>query len=144
MRRTGYPTALYRSGVHPAQLIAEVDPDLFPEAARAVQALTSAKASDLGGMVEVALDLPYPADPALEPDLVGLTYAQVAVLKQVKAAALGDGFAFDRVFDRTVGKPVAKKVSVKANIKYTDFLDGIKQEIDADITDADTRPASDS
>ena len=144
MKKSGYPTAIYKSGVHPAQLIAKVDPDLFPEAARAINALTSAKASDLGGMVEAALDLPYPADPALEPDLVGLTDAQVAVMKQVKMAALGDGFAFDRVFDRTVGKPVAKKVSVKASVKYTDFLDGIKKQVDADVTDADIRSTSDS
>lgn len=131
---------MYRPGVHPAQLIAEVDPDLFPEAAAAVRALTSAKAQDLGGMVEAALDLPYPADPALEPDLVGLTYAQVAVLKQVKMASMGDGFAFDRVFDRTVGKPVAKKVSVKATMKYTDFLDGIKK---SEVIDAESRTTSD-
>lgn len=66
-------------------------------------------------------DVPYPADPLLEPELEGLTYGQVACFKQMQMAARGDGAAFDRVLDRTIGKPVNTQINVDAK-NYQDYL----------------------
>lgn len=77
-------------------------------------------------MIEAALNAPYPADPLLEPDFVGLTNAQVMVIRQVLRAAGGSGDAFDRIMDRLVGKPTNTSKNLNVSASYEDFLKALK------------------
>ncbi len=78
-------------------------------------------------------NLPYPADPILEPHLVGLTFGQVALMQQVIKAAEGDGVVLERILNRTEGTPINTNVNLNKNVTYQDFLDIIiKKEQAAD------------
>lgn len=72
----------------------------------------------------------YNADPVLEPELQGLTYAQVMVKRQVAMAASGDGHAFDRVADRVEGKPKQVTENFNMNMSYQEFLEGIPDDVE--------------
>lgn len=90
--------------VHPAQYLGRI------------------KASEVKSTIEVIWNNPYPACPVLEPEFVGLSYGQVAILKQVLLASQGDPGAFDRVLDRMVGRPLQVNKNMNVNKNYRDFL----------------------
>lgn len=108
----------YALPIHPAQYVGTI------------------KASQVKDIIEATWNSPYPACPITEPDLVNMTYGQVAVYKQVYQAAHGDGQAFDRVVDRMIGRPMQVNQNLNVNKSYKDFcLDLAKEEgiLDADI-----------
>ena len=72
--------------------------------------------------------MPYPADPILEPECDGLTYGQVAVLRQMTAAANGVGEALDRILDRLIGRPVMVNKNLNVQASYKDYLDEIARK----------------
>lgn len=82
------------------------------------------------------MGMPYPADPITEPEFVGLTYGEVALFRQVQAAADGSGSALDRILDRSDGKPVNTNVNVTP-ASYMDFLDEIAKKEKEGIIDVD-------
>lgn len=97
--------------------------------------------------IEALWNAPYPACPVLEPDLHGLTYGQVACLKQVINAASGDSGAFDRILDRLIGKPLQVNQNLNVNKSYKDFLTEIavaEGVIDADVVSASSGAAQNS
>jgi hypothetical protein len=73
--------------------------------------------------------MPYPADPLLEPEFVGLTYYQVGLINQARLM----GFqckesigALEFFTDRTIGKPAQVNVNVGVESEtYLAFLDKI-------------------
>lgn len=100
------------------------------------QAMGRIKASEVKSSIEAIWNHPYPACPILEPDLVGLTYGQVAIVKQVQMAAGGDPGAFDRILDRMIGRPLQVNHNVNANKSYKDFCIEVAKEegiLDADV-----------
>jgi len=104
------------------------------------QYLASLKKEDVKGNFKALWCLAYDADPILEPEYVGLTYGQVAIMQQMKQAAKGDGGAMDRVLDRTVGK--AEQVNKNLNVQgtYAEFMEMVARAeggiIDVDPTAA--------
>lgn len=110
------------------------------------QVLAAVKSDNIKATLVQLWSCKYPADPILEPEYVGLTYGQVALLIQTKRAALGDGTALDRILDRMIGKPQTLNTNVNVGASYTDFLDEVaKQEgvIDVDFR-ASSEPSSSS
>lgn len=73
----------------------------------------------------VMLDELYNADPILEPELVGLTNAQVMVQRQVVLATQGNGESFDRIADRVEGRPKQVNENLNLTVSYQDYLDEI-------------------
>ena len=49
--------------------------------------LGNIKAKDARGQISAVMEMPYPADPLVEPEYVGLTYYQVALIRQAELAA---------------------------------------------------------
>ena len=105
------------------------------------QVLSAFKTADVKANLTEIWNMPYPADPILEPEKIGLTYGQVAMLIQVSDAAKGNGLAFDRVLDRMIGKPQTLNTNVNIGGSYKDFLDEVaKQESSQEgIIDAEFR-----
>lgn len=100
--------------------------------------LARLKSDDVKANLKEMCNLPYPADPILEPDYVGLTYLQVMLLRTVERAANGSLDAFDRVLDRMVGKPQQVNTNVNVGATYKDFLDEIaRKENIIDIPSSD-------
>ena len=70
--------------------------------------------------------MPYPADPLLEPEFVGLTYYQVGLLKQAGGMALGLLDSMEFFTDRLIGMPAQVNLNLNTNAEsYTEFLDRI-------------------
>lgn len=77
----------------------------------------------LSTIMKHALDIVYETDPDLEPELYGLTYREVIILRILdRAARHGDLQAFDRIIDRLEGKPVNKSEAQTTNMNYLEFL----------------------
>lgn len=87
--------------------------------------------------VKIFLKMPYPADPIVEPEYVGMTYEEVALLRQVQAAALGVKDSFEFLLDRYIGKPQTTNINLNATATYQEFLDGIAKvvEEEGDVID---------
>lgn len=85
-------------------------------------------------VISTMLELPYPADPILEPDFVGMTYGEVALFRQLQRAAAGSSASLEMLLDRTEGKPVQSNVNVNASVNYQDFLKKLAAE-DGEIID---------
>ena len=67
--------------------------------------------------------MPYPADPLLEPELIGLTYYQVGLIRQAQAMGVGSLEALEFFSDRLIGKPAQVNLNVSANAEsYAEFL----------------------
>lgn len=76
--------------------------------------------------IAALFDMEYPADPLLEPTYVGMTYRQVALVKQIEAASFrGSRDALDFLLDRMVGKPAQTITSVAVSATYQDYLDSL-------------------
>lgn len=109
--------------------------------------LSPLKGASIKTNIQALWDLPYPADPLIEPEFEGLTYGQVACYKQMQKAANGDGEALERIMDRLIGRPVSTNTNLNINKTYKDFLDEVAaneskqaQQSKGDIEDADFRP----
>lgn len=77
----------------------------------------------LSTLMKHALDIIYVTDPTLEPELYGLTYREVIILRVLdRAARTGDLGAFDRIIDRLEGKPVQKQESQNTEMNYLEYL----------------------
>ena len=61
--------------------------------------------SDARKQIANIAHMPYPADPLLEPELVGLTYYQVGLLKQAGGMAVGCLDSMEFFTDRLIGRP---------------------------------------
>ena len=85
--------------------------------------------SDARKQIANIAHMPYPADPLLEPEYVGLTYFQVGLLKQAGGMALGLIDSMEFFADRLIGKPAQVNVNISTTTEsYTEFLERIKQE----------------
>lgn len=83
--------------------------------------------TDARGMVSAIAHMPYPADPLLEPEYAGLTYYQVALMRQAQGMANGLLGSLEFFADRMMGRPAQVNVNVNANETYADFLKHIAE-----------------
>ena len=91
--------------------------------------LGSIKAVDVRKQISGVMDMPYPADPLVEPEFAGLTYYQVALIRQAELAARFSSLDSLEFFsDRMIGRPAQVNVNVNANESYEDFLKKIAVE----------------
>ena len=92
--------------------------------------------NDVRGMISAVMHMPYPQDPLLYPEYVGLTYLQVALLKQAEAAAAGGVHSLEFFLDRMIGKPAQLNLNVTTQGTYSDFLKEIAKA-EGDIVDVE-------
>ena len=79
--------------------------------------------NDTKGAIGAVAHMPYPADPLLEPELIGLTYYQVGLIRQAQAMGVGSLEALEFFSDRLIGKPAQVNLNVSANAEsYAEFL----------------------
>ena len=79
--------------------------------------------NDTKGAIGAVAHMPYPADPLLEPELIGLTYYQVGLIRQALAMGVGSLEALEFFSDRLIGKPAQVNLNVSANAEsYAEFL----------------------
>ena len=79
--------------------------------------------NDTKGAIGAVAHMPYPADPLLEPELIGLTYYQVGLIRQAQAMGVGSLDAMEFFSDRLIGKPAQVNLNVSANAEsYAEFL----------------------
>ena len=91
--------------------------------------LGEVSAIDCRKQLTAVASMPYPADPLVEPEFVGLTYYQVALIRQAELAARhGSLDSMEFISDRIMGKPAQVNVNVSAGESYTDFLKQIAEE----------------
>ena len=90
-------------------------------------------------VISTMMELPYPADPIIEPDFVGMTYGEVALFRQVQRAASGSRDALEMILDRTEGKPIQTNQNVNTSMTYQDFLLKIAAE-EGEIIDVEPEP----
>lgn len=101
--------------------------------------LKNIRASDVRGNLQAFADMPYPADPLVEPEYEGLTYLQVAIHRQMHAAAYwGSLESLEFIMDRLIGKPTQTNINVNATETYEQFLDRIAAE-EKNIIDAEAK-----
>ena len=82
--------------------------------------------NDARGMIGAIAHSPYPADPLVEPELVGLTYYQVGLIRQAQLMGVGSLEAMEFFTDRMIGKPAQVNLNVNTDGEsYTAFLDKI-------------------
>lgn len=98
----------------------------------------------LSTIMKHALDIIYDCDPDLEPELHGLTYREVIILRVMdKAARDGDLGAFDRIIDRLEGKAVQKSESTETKMNYLEYIMEVERkerQDDAGIADLYEEP----
>jgi hypothetical protein len=78
--------------------------------------------TDARGQIGAIAHMLYPADPLTEPELVGLTYYQVGLLKQAAMMGIGSLDAMEFFTDRLIGKPAQVNLNLNATQSYSDFL----------------------
>ena len=94
--------------------------------------LGSIKAVDVRKQISGVMEMPYPADPLVEPEFVGLTYYQVALIRQAELAARHSSLDSLEFFsDRMIGRPAQINVQVNASETYTQFLEKIAETEEA-------------
>lgn len=89
------------------------------------QYLATIKSSNVKASLTALWDMPYDADPILEPEFVGLTHGQVIMSQQVQQAIRGEGAAVDRLLDRMIGKPEQVNKNLNVNTTYKEFLEEV-------------------
>lgn len=102
----------------------------------AEQVLRPVRGAQSKVVIHALMNLEYPADPILEPDYVGMTYGEVAVMRQVKVAALGSRDALEMLLDRTEGKAIQTNVNATVGMSYMDFLKKVAAAEGETIDDA--------
>jgi len=99
-----------------------------------LQYLGSIAATDCRKQITGIANMPYPADPLVEPEFVGLTYYQVAVIRQMELAARHGGLdALEFISDRILGKPAQLNLNVNTQETYREFLEKIAEAEDAEV-----------
>ena len=86
------------------------------------------------GQIKAVMHMPYPADPLLEPEFEGLTFYQVALIKQAQLATMGELDSLEFFTDRDIGKPA----QVNLNVNTEETLDSFLKKIaiaEGDIID---------
>lgn len=101
------------------------------------QFLSNIKAADVKANIKAMWEIPYDADPILEPEFVGLSHGQVIIAQQFKKAVGGDGESTDRLLDRMIGKPEQTNKNLNVQGTYKDFLEEVGRQ--EGIIDADGR-----
>lgn len=104
-----------------------------------LQYLNTVKRGDIKGNLKAMWNMPYDADPLLEPEFVGLSCGQVILLTQVKQAVRGDGSATDRLLDRMIGRPEQTNKNLNVQGTYKDFMEEVARAegiIDVDASSA--------
>ena len=90
--------------------------------------LSDTNTMDCRKTISAIANMPYPADPLVEPEYMGLTYFQVSVLKQAEQAArYGSLYSLEFISDRIIGKPAQINLNVNAGESYTQFLEKIAE-----------------
>lgn len=90
-------------------------------------------ATDCRKQLSGIANMPYPADELVEPEYVGLTYFQVAVIKQAEMAARhGSLSALEYLSDRIMGRPAQVNLNVNQKESLDEFLGKI---IEAEMVD---------
>lgn len=107
------------------------------QAVHSMQYLAAVKLEDVKGNIKQFWTMAYEADPVLEPELVGMTYGQVILFRQIQLAARGEGTSVDRLLDRMIGKPEQLNKNVNVNKSYKDWLEEVALE--EGIIDVDGR-----
>ena len=88
--------------------------------------LSSVQSTDCRKTISAIANMPYPADPLVEPEYVGLTYFQVSVLKQAELAARFASLeSLEYLSDRIIGKPAQVNLNINAGDSYESFLQKI-------------------
>ena len=91
--------------------------------------LSEVNSMDCRKTISAIANMPYPADPLVEPEYVGLTYFQVSVLKQAELAARFASLeSLEFLSDRIIGKPAQVNLNINAGESYTSFLEKIAAE----------------
>jgi hypothetical protein len=91
--------------------------------------LSEISAVDCRKNLTAIANMPYPADELVEPEFVGLTYFQVAVIKQAENAARHGALdSLEFLADRILGRPAQVNLNVNTQDSYTDFLKKVAQE----------------
>ena len=78
--------------------------------------------SDVRGHIQNIAHMPYPADPLLEPEFMGLTYYQVGLLRQARLMAAGITESLEFFTDRMIGKPAQVNFNINTPESYGEFL----------------------
>lgn len=105
-----HPMNIHGVGYHPLKYLADLP------------------ATDCRKQITGIASMPYPADPLVEPEFVGLTYYQVAVIRQAELAARHSSLdALEFISDRIIGKPAQINLNVNTNESYEDFLKKIAE-----------------
>ena len=92
--------------------------------------------SDARKQIANIAHMPYPADPLLEPEFVGLTYYQVGLLKQAGGMAVGCLDSMEFFTDRLIGRPAQVNLNVNTTRQsYEEFLDTIVRAEEGEIVD---------
>ena len=90
--------------------------------------LSEVNSVDCRKTISAIANMPYPADPLVEPEYVGLTYFQVSVLKQAELAARFASLeSLEFLSDRIIGKPAQVNLNINAGDSYEAFLEKIAQ-----------------
>lgn len=104
----------------------------------------------LKDLVPTALSLPYvgrkvtnfdmdghPVETLeIEPEFMGMTNAEVMLIKEAQKAAAGNSEATHRLLDRVLGKPKQQNENLNVNASYADFLESqAEQEDEDDLND---------
>ena len=95
--------------------------------------------NDTRGNIKAVMHMPYPADPILEPEFVGLTYYQVGLIRQAQLATIGSLDSLEFFTDRDIGKPA----QIQVNVESKDTLDSFLKRIaiaEGEIVDVETQP----
>ena len=104
----------------------DLSPHIFPMNPAEYLAKLKTLPSDARKQIANIAHMPYPADPLVEPEFVGLTYYQVGLLKQAGGMALGLLDSMEFFTDRLIGKPAQVNLNLNTNAEsYTEFLDRI-------------------
>lgn len=91
--------------------------------------LSDINATDCRKNLSAITNMPYPADELVEPEFVGLTYFQVAVIKQAENAARhGSLEALEFLADRILGRPAQVNLNVNTKDSYEDFIRKVAEE----------------
>ena len=111
----------------------QLDPRLLPRVKHPAQHLAELKLkfNDAKGMIAGIASMPYPADPLVEPELEGLTYYQVGLIRLATKMVSKTDFqalqALEFFTDRQIGKAAQTNLNVNVSESYTDFLKRIAQ-----------------
>jgi hypothetical protein len=92
--------------------------------------LSKARSLPIAKTIMAALNMPYPADPFVEPEFVGLTCGEVAIIRQTLYAANGSQDSLNFLLDRAIGKAQQTNLNLNATMTYQDFLDKTAAELE--------------